>query len=62
MAAMYGFHGDFIVRRVQLTRHHAGAVYTPPPANAWERWRHARRVRRGACGHLIWELEAQRGP
>jgi SAM-dependent methyltransferase len=61
MAAMYGFHGDFSVRRVQLTRHHAGAVYTPPPAGFWQRWRQARRVRRGACGHLIWELEAQHG-
>lgn len=58
-AAMYGFVGDFSVRRVQLTRHHAGAVYTPPPQGALERWRQARREKRGACGHIIWELEAQ---
>lgn len=62
MASMYGFKGDFSVRRVQLTRHHAGAVYTPAPANGWQRFRHAQRVRRGACGHLIWELVAQHGP
>jgi SAM-dependent methyltransferase len=61
MAAMYGFHGDFSVRRVQLTRHHAGSVYAPPPANAWQRWRQAQRERRGACGHIIWELVAQHG-
>lgn len=60
-AAMYGFHGDFSVRRVQLTRHHAGAIYASPPANAWQRWRQVRRERRGACGHIIWELEAQHG-
>ena len=59
LAAMYGFHGDFTVRRVQLTRHHAGAVYTPPPLGFWQRWRQARRESRGACGHIIWELEAQ---
>lgn len=61
MAAMYGFHGDFSVRRVQLTRHHAGSVYAPPPANPWQRWRQAQREQRGACGHIIWELVAQHG-
>lgn len=59
MAAMYGFKGDFTVHRVELTRHHAGSVYAAPPANAWQRWRLARRIARGACGHVIWELEAQ---
>ncbi|MDO9093928.1 MAG: methyltransferase domain-containing protein [Rubrivivax sp.] len=57
-ATMYGYTGDFVVRRVELTRHHAGAEYTPPPANAWQRLRLAHRIRRGACGHVIWEFEA----
>lgn len=62
MAAMYGFKGDFAVRRVQPTRHRADAVYTPAPANWWQRQRLAQRIRRGACGHVIWEFEALKGP
>ena len=58
MAAMYGFHGRFIARRVQLARATAESEYIPPPAGWWERWRLARRIRRGACGHLVWEFEA----
>ncbi len=57
-AAMYGFTGDFLARRVEPTRHQAGAVYTPPPAGWWQRARLAQRIRRGACGHVIWEFEA----
>lgn len=60
-AAMYGFDGDFIARRVELTRHRESADYTPPPANAWQRLRLAQRIRRGACGHVIWEFEAVKG-
>jgi hypothetical protein len=55
---MYGYQGDFESVRVELTRHHAGAVYTPPPRNGWQRWRLGRRIRRGACGHVIWEFRA----
>jgi SAM-dependent methyltransferase len=58
MAAMYGYHGSFIARRVQLARATAESEYIPPPAGRWERWRLARRIRRGACGHLVWEFEA----
>jgi len=62
MASIYGFVGDFVVRRVELTRHHEAApAYHPPPASAWERWRLQRRIRRGACGHIIWEFEAAKG-
>lgn len=57
-AAMYGFLGDFRACRVEPTRHHENAVYTPPPAGWWQRVRLARRIRRGACGHVIWEFEA----
>lgn len=57
-AAMYGFVGDFHARRVEPTRHHEAAVYTPAPAGWWQRVRLAQRIRRGACGHIIWEFEA----
>ena len=58
MAAMYGFSGDFVARRVQLTRPDPNRAYIPPPRSWWERLRLAHRIRRGACGHLIWEFEA----
>ncbi|MDP1648054.1 MAG: methyltransferase domain-containing protein [Rubrivivax sp.] len=58
MAAMYGFSGDFVARRVQLTRPDPNRAYIAPPGSWWERLRLAHRVRRGACGHLIWEFEA----
>lgn len=57
-AAMYGFRGEFIERRVQLTRPDESTAFIPPPANLWQRLRLAHRIRRGACGHIIWELEA----
>lgn len=62
MAAMYGFAGDFEVRRVQLTRPDSKRAFIPPPAGWWEKLRQAHRIRRGACGHLIWEFEAVKGP
>lgn len=61
MAAMYGFHGDFAERRVQLTRPDPKRAFIPPPQGLLERLRLAHRIRRGACGHLIWEFEAIKG-
>jgi SAM-dependent methyltransferase len=61
MAAMYGFHGDFEARRVQLTRPDPKRAFIPPPSGWWGRLRLAHRIRRGACGHLIWEFEAVKG-
>lgn len=58
MAAMYGFKGDFIARRVQLARPDPQAAYIAPPCTLWQRLRWAHRVWRGACGHVIWEFEA----
>jgi SAM-dependent methyltransferase len=58
LAAMYGFVGDFAARRVQLTRPDPARAFIAPPSTAWERLRLAHRIRRGACGHLIWEFEA----
>ncbi len=60
LAAMYGFQGDFEVRRVQLTKPDAQRAFIPPPQGWWERVRLAHRIRRGACGHLIWEFEAKK--
>jgi len=62
MAAMYGFHGDFEARRVQLTRPDQTQAFIAPPRGWWERLRLAHRIRRGACGHLIWEFEAIKPP
>ncbi len=62
MAAMYGFKGDFNVRRVQLTRPDPKTAFIAPPAGWWQRLRLAHRIRRGACGHLIWEFEAVKAP
>ena len=58
MAAMYGFKGDFEARRVQLTRPNPKQAFIPPPSGWWQRLRLAHRIRRGACGHMIWEFEA----
>lgn len=58
MAAAYGFKGDFAARRVQLTRPEPKRAFIPPPQGWWQRLRLAQRIRRGAAGHLIWELEA----
>ena len=59
-AAMYGYTGNFIARRVQLTRTDGSQAFIPPPQGWWERMRLAHRIRRGACGHLIWEFEAKK--
>jgi SAM-dependent methyltransferase len=58
LAAMYGFAGDFIARRVQRVRPDPSRAFMPPPAGLWQRLRQAHRERRGACGHLLWEFEA----
>jgi SAM-dependent methyltransferase len=58
LAAMYGFDGDFIARRVQLTRPDPTVAWIAPPVGWWQRLRLAHRIWRGACGHLIWEFEA----
>lgn len=58
MAAMYGFTGDFEARRVQLTRPDPKVAFIAPPEGWWQRVQLAHRIRRGACGHLIWEFEA----
>lgn len=60
LAAMYGFHGRFIARRVQHARATAESEYIPPPEGWWERQHLKRRIRRGACAHLVWEFEAVR--
>lgn len=60
LAAMYGFTGDFEVRRVQLTKPDSTRAFIPPPQGWWEKLRLAHRIRRGACGHLIWEFEARK--
>jgi len=58
MAAMYGFKGDFTAQRVQLTRPDQHRAYIDPPRGWLEKLRLAHRIRRGACGHLIWEFRA----
>jgi SAM-dependent methyltransferase len=57
-AAMYGFTGDFTVQRVQLTRPDQHRAYIEPPRGWVERLQLAHRIRRGACGHVIWEFRA----
>ncbi len=61
-ASIYGFEGDFIARRVQLAALSSDSpAFVPPPQGAWQRLRHRLRVRRGACGHVIWEFQAMKG-
>lgn len=55
-ARMYGFQGDFAVRRVQ--RFKPRSDYEPPQAGWADRLRHRARERRGALSHLLWEFEA----
>lgn len=58
VAAMYGFTGDFELRRSQLTKSNASLAFIAPPGNWFERARLANRIKRGKCSHLIWEFEA----
>jgi SAM-dependent methyltransferase len=62
LAAMYGFKGDFKSLRVQLASPNEHTVYTPALAGRLQRWRHAWRVKRGRCGHVVWEFEAVKAP
>lgn len=60
-ARMYGFHGDFSVERVLMTR---GGRHEYEPTDApglLERYRQARRARRGELSHLVWEFRAHKG-
>jgi SAM-dependent methyltransferase len=58
LAAMYGFKGDFKCLRVQLASPNAHTLYTPALRGWLQQARHAWRVRRGRCGHVVWEFEA----
>jgi hypothetical protein len=55
---MYGFVGDFELRRVLRVR--PGPVYQPSDLNFIDRYRQRRREKRGACSHLVWEFEARK--
>ncbi len=55
-ARMYGFHGDFEVRRVLRVKPQHD--YEPLTTTFVERLRQRARERRGACSHLVWEFEA----
>lgn len=55
-ARMYGFVGDFEVRRVMRVKPQHD--YQPEFKGFVERWRQRSRERRGACSHLVWEFEA----
>ena len=58
LAAMYGFKGDFSVLRVLRVRPEADYE---PLTHAWlARLRRWRRLQRGACSHLVWELQAHK--
>jgi SAM-dependent methyltransferase len=57
-AAMYGFTGDFLERRVQLARPTSRTVFIPPPKGVARQLRLAYDTWRGKCSHIVWELEA----
>lgn len=57
-ARMYGFVGDFDVRRVVRVR--PVAEYEPPAPGLVERFRQRRREQRGAATHLVWEFVARK--
>lgn len=58
MAAMYGFGGDFLMRRVQLARPDATTLYVQPMQGWWAQRQYERRRRRHAYSHVVWEFEA----
>ena len=58
LAAMYGFKGDFSVLRVLRVRPQGD--YEPLHPGVLARLRHWRRAQRGACSHLVWELQAHK--
>ena len=60
-AEMYGFSGDFALRRAHWTKTRAEQVYVPAPRGPIARLRLAHRAwraRHGATGHMVWEFEA----
>jgi len=58
LGRMYGFVGDFEVRRVVRVR--PQSEYEPVDPGAVERWRQRRREQRGAATHLVWEFVARK--
>lgn len=56
LARIYGFRGEFIVRRVMRVKPRHD--YEPTDPGLWDRLRQRDRERRGACSHLVWEFEA----
>jgi SAM-dependent methyltransferase len=58
LARIYGFRGDFAVRRVHWVKPRQD--YEPPPLTVWDRLRQGRQRRRGELSHLVWELEARK--
>lgn len=61
-AAMYGFTGDFVLRRVpHWAKTRADQAYVPPPQGLAGRLQAAHRgwrASRGSTGHIVWEFEA----
>lgn len=55
-ARMYGFRGDFALRRAQMVK--PKHEYEPPLDTLAQRLRQGRQRRRGELSHLIWEFEA----
>ena len=53
---MYGFTGDFAVRRVERVKPRHD--YEPAQRSWADELRHRARAWRGALSHLVWELEA----
>ena len=58
LAAMYGFRGDFEVRRVQLARPDASTLFAAAPEGWLQRQQYHRRAKRGAYSHVVWEFVA----
>lgn len=60
LAAMYGFTGDFALRRSHWTKA-SGQAFVPAPAGLWPKLQVAHRAwraRHGGSAHLVWEFEA----
>ena len=57
-AQMYGYVGDFEVRRVMRVK--PMHDYQPELTSLVQRLRQRSRERRGACSHLVWEFEARK--
>jgi SAM-dependent methyltransferase len=56
LARMYGFRGDFALRRAQMVK--PKHEYEPTLETLAQRLRQGRQRRRGELSHLIWEFEA----